>query len=111
MRRVTQSIAAAGNTAPVILDQYLNPTDVLLAVEFNAGTGGTANVQYTPDPIYNADGSLNTNATYYNHPVLVALTTDGVDRLAVPASAVKLNVTGTPTVAITFQIGQAGATG
>jgi hypothetical protein len=108
MRRVTQVISAAGNTAPVILDQYLTPTDVILAVQFGGSTGGTANVQYTPDPIYNSDGYLNTSATYFNHPVLAALTTDGVDQLDVPASAVRLNVTGTPTTPITFQVGQAG---
>lgn len=114
MRPISQTISALGATAPVILDQYLNPTDTLLAVEFTTGgvlAVGTVTVQYTPDPIYNADGSLNTGATYYNHPVLVNLVADAVDQLDVPASAVRLNVTAYTSGTFTFRVRQAGATG
>lgn len=92
--------ATSGNSAACILDQYLTPTDALLAVELGGNTGGGASytVQYSPDDPYASYATdYNTNANWYNHPTLVTLAADGVDQLAVPARAVRLvtNTAGT----------------
>lgn len=109
--------AAIGNSAPVVIDQYLTPTDTMLTVELggNIGGGASYSVQYSPDdPFATYATDYNTNANWYNHPTLVNLTADGVDMLAVPAAAVRI-VTNTPgtggTAPPRLVVRQAGVTG
>jgi len=66
----------------------------MLAVELFGNTGGTPSytVQYSPDdPFATYATDYNTNANWYNHPVLVTLAADGVDSMQVPARAVRLS--------------------
>lgn len=100
---------STGASNVCILDQYLNPTDTLLAVEFGSASA-TTSVEYTPDPIYASDGSLNTSAIWFTHPTLVNLTANGVDKLDVPASAVRLNNSVWSSGQVTLQVRQSGAT-
>ena len=112
---LTASTTDGGLTAAAILDQYLDPTDVALAVELHGNTGGGASysVQYSMDDPYGTyTTDYNTNAVWFNHPSLVTLSTDGVSSMNIPARAVRLVTTthgtgGTATPTLT--VVQAGA--
>ena len=83
--------ATAGDSAAVILDKYLDPTNVLLTVELYGGTGGSYTVYYSPDdPFATYTTSYTANANWYAHPTLVTLSADGTDQMSIPAQAVKL---------------------
>ena len=93
--------ATAGASAPCVLDQYLTPIDVMLNIQLfgNTGGGSSYTVQYSnDDPFASYATDYNTNATWYDHPTLAAIgSSDGVDKLDVPARAVRLytNTAGT----------------
>jgi len=113
MREVTLSAPlATGVSAVCILDQYLTPANTLLAVEFAAGASATSQVEYTASPPYSTDGnSINPNAVWFIHPVLIGLTASGVDQLSVPATAVRLNNTAWASGQVILRVVQAGLTG
>lgn len=91
---LTASGSNGGVSNPCVLDQYLTPTDVLLAVELYGGTGGNYTVQYSPDDPFAAYATdYNTNANWYNHPTLASLSADGVDSIVIPARAVRILTT------------------
>lgn len=100
--------ASTGPSAPCVLDQYLTPTNVALAVEFGTAVA-TSKVQYSPDDpfaVYATD--YNTNANWYDHPTLTGLTTDAQDNFAVPMRALRLNNTAWTSGQPTLTIIQAG---
>lgn len=112
---LTANANSGGVSPPCVLDQYLTPTDALLAVELGGNTGGGASytVQYSPDDPWAAYVTdYNTNANWYNHPTLVTLSADAVDNIIVPARAVRIK-TVTPgtggTVTPRLVVIQAGA--
>lgn len=87
---------ALGVSAPVVLDQYLTPFNVTLAVELFGNTGGGASytVQYSLDDPYGTYAvDYNTNATWYNHPTLVTLAADATDVFYTPVRAVRMLTT------------------
>lgn len=113
--------ATAGTTSSsvsiaVVLDQYLDPTDVLLAVELYGNTSGGSSytAQYSPDDPYATYATdYNTNANWYATS-LNAVGVDSSATLGFPARAVRLatNVVGTGgTQTPRMVVIQAGATG
>lgn len=95
---LTANTLASGLSAPVILDQYLTPFNVTLALELFGNTGGGASytVQYSlDDPYASYTVDYNTNATWYNHPTLLNLAADATDVFYTPVRSVRI-LTNTP---------------
>ena len=94
MRPIYISAAATVTTssAPVVLDHYQSPSNIMIAVELGGNTTGASySVQYSPDdPNASYVTNYQTNANWYNHPTLVNLVADGVDQLSVPAQGLKI---------------------
>lgn len=88
MRPVSINITTTGLSSPVVLDQFLNPFDVTLALNFTSGSGnGTVTVQYsTDDPFATYATDYNTNANWIN---LTALTNKAADIDAALSSVVR----------------------
>jgi len=106
MRPVTVTTpAATGPSAPVVLDQYLTPTNVSLNVKFGTAAA-TCSVQYSfddPWAVYATD--YNTNATWYFHPDMNNMLVDRQSTLdGLTPRAVRLNnilwTSGQPTLTV-----------
>jgi hypothetical protein len=95
---------AAGVTAPVVLDQYISPFNVSLAI-VPAGTA-TYTVQYTFDDPFATDFTPGT-ATWFNHPDLTSESGNNDGNFAFPVRATRLNVSATDDN-VTFYVTQAG---
>lgn len=103
--------AATGVSSPAILDIYLTPFQVTLAVEFGTASA-TTTVQYSCDDPFAAYATdYNTDAVWFNHPTLVTLTANGVDTLTTPVRAVRLDNTGWVSGIVTLTVIQAGVVG
>jgi hypothetical protein len=84
---------SAGDSAPVVLDQYISPTDTLLVVELfgNTSSSPSYTVKYSPDDPYATYAtSYAANANWYSVTGLTTLATDTSATLVFPARAVKL---------------------
>lgn len=95
MRPVVVLSAAAlnGLSIPVVLDYHLTPANIGLAITMN-GAVATCVVQLSlDDPFATYATDYNTNATWFDHPVLTGITSDSVDNLSIPARAVRLKNT------------------
>lgn len=109
---IVQTPAATGPSPPVILDQYLNPQEAGLALEWPAGASATAKVQYSLDDPYGVYATdYNTNAVWYDHATITGKTANFSGNLGVVARAVRANNTvwasGQPTLTV-VQTGAAG---
>jgi len=103
------SAAATGVTAPVVIDQYLNPSTILLVIEFGSAVA-TCTVQYSADdPFATYATDYNTNAVWLDHPTLAAQTADSADNISVPVRAVRLNTTAWTSGQPTLTVIQAGS--
>lgn len=107
MRAVRQTLSAGGAEvgAPIPIDQYLNPTNIGLAVVIDATA--TYTVEHTFDDVF--DEAFNpATATWFPHPTLMALSANADGNLAFPPSAVRINVAAN-TGNVFFNLLQAGA--
>lgn len=113
MRPVTvQGPASTGPSPPVVLDQYLNPQEAGLVVEFPGSASATCKAQYSlDDPYATYATDYNTNATWFDHATITGKTAAFAANLGVVARAVRLNNTvwgsGQPTLTV-VQTGAAG---
>lgn len=104
--------AAIGVSTPVVLDQYLNPQEAGLAVQFPAGAAATCKVQYSlDDPFATYATDYNTNAVWYDHATITAKTANFSANLGVIARAVRLNNTAWTSGQPTLTVVQTGAAG
>lgn len=106
MREIVQTLTATGVTAPAVLDTYISPFNVSIAVVISGTV--SYSVQYTLDNPFSEEFDANT-ATWFNHPDLTAQTTSTVGNFAFPVRAVRLNSTITGAGSTTINIIQAGA--
>lgn len=105
MRPVTVSVTGVGVSAPIPIDQYLNPTSIGLG--FVCGAGCTATVQHTFDDVF-APGFNPATATWFDHPTMAAMVANEDGNYAFPPRAIRLNQTvGAATSTLT--VVQAGA--
>lgn len=107
MRPVRYTLSAGGAEVgvPVPIDQYLNPTDIGLAVV--VGATATYTVEHTFDDVF--DPLFNpATATWFPHPTLAALSASADGNYAFPPTACRLNVAAN-TGDVTFNVIQAGA--
>lgn len=109
---VVNGPAGTGVSAPVVLDQYLNPQEAGLAVEFSAGASATAKVQYSlDDPFASYATDYNTNAVWYDHATITGKTANFTANLGVVARAVRLNNTVWASGTVSLTVVQTGAAG
>jgi hypothetical protein len=107
MRAVNVVLTATGNSAPVVLDQYISPFNITLALVVS-GTN-TTTVQFTADnPAAVYVTNYNTNATWFNHPDMNSMTVNEIGNIAFPVRAVRLNCSAYTSGSATLTILQAG---
>lgn len=102
MRPVSVTVTGVDVSAPIPIDQYLNPTSIGLGVVISATA--TYDVQHTFDDIFDP----NVTPTWFDHPTLNGQTANADGNLAFPPRAVRLNVTAS-TGSVTLTLVQAGA--
>jgi len=107
MRPVRLDVTGIDVSAPIPIDQYLNPTDIGLAVDILSGTA-TYTVEHTFDDVW-ADGFNPATATWFPHPTLAAQSADADGNYAFPPIACRLNVTASSGGICRFHVVQAGA--
>lgn len=93
------------NSSPVRMDWRVVPFNVSLALDTNGATTGWT-VQYTmEDPTsYSSAAAYNSNAKWFDHPFMAALTADTTGNIAFPVQAIRLqsNTSGTDTATLTI---------
>jgi hypothetical protein len=108
---VLSAPGSTGPSAPAILDIYLTPFQITLAVEFGTASA-TSKVQYScDDPYATYATNYNTDAVWFDHPTLVNLTANGVDTITTPVRAVRLDNTAWTSGVVTLTVIQAGVMG
>lgn len=106
MRPVRVSTSGVSVSPVVPIDQYLNPTNIGLAVDITGAV--TYTVEHTFEDVF--DPAFNpATATWFPHPTLDGLIVDADGNYAFPPSACRLNQTLGAGSAILTVI-QAGAT-
>ncbi len=93
-----------GGSIPIPIDQYLNPTNIGLAVTVTGTVDVT--VQHTFDDVFSDDPS--TLFAWFDHPTLVNVVANGDGNLAFPPKAVRL-FTNSGVGTAGFSLIQAGA--
>jgi hypothetical protein len=105
MRPVRVVVTGIDVSAPIPIDQYLNPTNIGLGVVISATA--TYTVEHTFDDVW--DEAFNpATATWFPHPTLAAQSANADGNLAFPPTAVRLNVAAS-TGTVTLNLIQAGA--
>lgn len=105
MRPVRVVVTGIDVSAPIPIDQYLNPTNIGLGVVISATA--TYTVEHTFDDVF--DEAFNpATATWFPHPTLAAQSASADGNLAFPPTAVRLNVAAS-TGTVTLNLIQAGA--
>lgn len=105
MRPVRVVVTGIDVSAPIPIDQYLNPTNIGLGVVISATA--TYTVEHTFDDVWDENFNPAT-ATWFPHPTLAALSANADGNLAFPPTAVRLNVSAS-TGDVTLNLIQAGA--
>lgn len=105
MRPVRVVVTGIDVSAPIPIDQYLNPTNIGLGVVISATA--TYTVEHTFDDVWDENFNPAT-ATWFPHPTLAALSANADGNLAFPPTAVRLNVAAS-TGTVTLNLIQAGA--
>lgn len=105
MRPVRVTVTGVDVSAPIPIDQYLNPTNIGLGVVISATA--TYTVEHTFDDVWDENFNPAT-ATWFPHPTLDGLTANADGNLAFPPTAVRLNVSAS-TGDVTLNLIQAGA--
>ena len=108
MRPIRVSLTGSPEVStPIVIDQYLGPTNIALGVQVSGTI--TYTVQHTYDDPF-AVGFNPATAVWFNHSTLSAQTTNAESNYAYPPRAVRLTTTaGTGTATLTLV--QSGATG
>ena len=105
MRAVRVTTSGVSVSPPIPIDQYLNPTNIGLAVVINGAV--TYTVEHTFDDVYATDFDPLT-ATWFPHPTLQGQSANMDGNFAFPPTGVRLNQTAGAGSAILNLI-QAGA--
>jgi len=107
MRTVRLTTSGVSVSAVCPIDQYLDPTNIALAVIVTGGV--TYTVQHTFDDVFSPTFNPAT-ATWFPHPVLAALAVNADGNYAFPPKAIRLNQTAGAGSAV-LVINQAGVVG
>lgn len=108
---VLSAPSGTGVSSPAILDIYLTPFQITLAVEFGTASA-TSTVEYSvDDPFAAYPTNYNTDAVWFPHPTLVNLTANGVDTITTPVRAVRIDNTVWSSGTVTLTVIQAGVMG
>ncbi len=110
MRPITITQTGVGDSVPVPLDLYLTPFNVTIQCVIS-GTP-TYTVQYTNDDVY-AVGYDPSTGNWFDLAGIDDATTDAVDSLISPVTAIRLSVTvaPAPTDSVQMRVTQAGVLG
>lgn len=99
--------ASSGVSSPVVLDYFLDPMNVGLAVTATGTHSSKVQVSYD-DPFATYATDYNTDAVWFDHATLTSVTGNAQGSQTTPVRAVRLNkASGTPAVKLT--VVQAGA--
>ena len=109
MRPVVQTLSSATASAPVIIDYHLDPGNCGIAVVLSGGDSLTYGVQYTLDEVCVGQPNYTASPTWWTLSTLSAQTASATSVLAVPARAIRLNVTAYTSGTATMTIVQAGS--
>lgn len=109
MRPVRVTVSSATASAPIPMDQYLNPFNVGLGVVLSPGASLTYTVQHTFDDVFSETFNPAT-ATWFPHATLAAQTASSSGNYAFAVSAIRLNVTAFTSGSATLNVLQSGAT-
>jgi hypothetical protein len=111
MRPVTVTLAAAGVSAPVVIDQYLAPINLGISVVVT--NTNTTKVQYSLDDPFAAYATdYNTNATWFDAAApLASITATTYGSITTPVRAVRLNCTSFTSGSAAMTVVQAGMPG
>ena len=107
MRPVRVTVTGVDVSAPIPIDQYLNPTNIGLGVDILTGTA-TYTVEHTFDDVFDENFNPAT-ATWFPHPTLQGQVADADGNYAFPPTAVRLNVTASSGGDVRLNLIQAGA--
>lgn len=93
MRPIIVDVLGTGNNSdPIALDQYVAPASVALSFQLiNLGVGGTFNVQFINDDIFDSTFDPLT-ANWQNVTNLTGLTASAEGSIDLPYSALRLNI-------------------
>lgn len=102
MRPVVVTVSASsGISDPVVLDYYLAPMNVGMAVTATGTHSSKVQVSYD-DPFAEYATDYNTDATWFDHATLTSITGNAQGGQTTPIRAVRLNkASGTPAVKLT----------
>jgi hypothetical protein len=103
--RVTVGSVTTSNVIP--LDTYRTPFNIGIGCALSAGASLTYTVNYTYDDVQ-AAGFNPATATWFDHATLAAKTTSSDGNIAVPVTALRLNVTSGSVVMTVIQAGMSG---
>jgi hypothetical protein len=106
MRTVRVTTSGVSTSTVVPIDQYLNPTNIALAVIISGAV--TYTVQHTFDDVFASTFNPAT-ATWFDHPTMAALSANADGNYAYPPKAIRLNQTAGAGSAV-LVVNQAGAT-
>jgi len=105
MRSISVKVTSAGNSSPIVLDQYISPFNI----GFGAVVTGTCNytIQHSFDnPL--AAGYNAATATWFPHPTVQNATTNQDGNYAFPVLAIRLVNNAGTTGSVTLTVIQAG---
>lgn len=106
---LTVGTNGVGSTNAIPLDQYLDPTNVAVAIEILPGVVVNCTVQYTYDDIFSASSIL-AGINWIDHPILAVLSQSADGNFSTPPAACRLKInSGTGSAKIIIR--QAGALG
>jgi hypothetical protein len=108
MRPTTVTVTgSSGISSPVVLDYFLDPMNIGLAVTATGTHSSKVQVSYD-DPFASYATNYNTDAVWFDHATLTSVTGNAQGSQTTPVRAVRLNkASGTPAVKLT--VVQAGA--
>ena len=110
MRPIRIVLSAAGETIPVILDTYLNPFNVSVAVTV-AGTGVSYLVEYTYDDVFSGTFNPATAQWFVTAGIPASTAASANTQITSPVTALRMraaSITGTLTMTV-IQAGMPGS--
>src|SRR5690242_4662556 len=109
MRPVRVTVSSQAASAPVPLNNLVQPFNVGIGCVISAGASLTYTVQHTFDDVFSSTFNPST-ATWFNHDDsgLVSQTGNANGNVAFPVTAVRINVTAYTSGSVTMTVIQAG---
>ena len=111
MRPTRQTLTGNGatqNSTPILMDTHRNPFNVSLGVNTD-GSATTVTVQYTlDDPLAAYATDFGTDATWFTHSDISAVTADTDANFAFPVTGIRVQLGGTGTDIWVLTVLQAG---